>query len=170
MVLMDQCGALFLAFSRRKLVDELWPRLDKVLQSVTDDQLWWRPNEASNSIGNLLLHLNGNMRQWVLAGVGGIEYNRDRDAEFAQRENIESTILRGIIGETIAQIGDLLPTLTLEQLLPVRQIQDSQVTGLEAIHQVVTHFAMHYGQILYIIKMLESRDLGFYAYLNKAAR
>src|ERR1700688_2069784 len=59
--------AAFLEFSRRKLLEEYWPRLRVSVESLTDEQMWWRPNQASNSAGNLILHLNGNVRQWLLA-------------------------------------------------------------------------------------------------------
>ena len=81
----DELHHAFVKFSREKLKDEYWPRICRCLDSLTEEQIWWRPNETSNSVGNLLLHLNGNMRQWILAPLGGIANTRDRDAEFAER-------------------------------------------------------------------------------------
>src|SRR5688572_26859642 len=68
----------FLAYSRHTLVDEYWPRLRQCVESLTDAQTWWRPNDATNSIGNLLLHLNGNVRQWLVTSFTGATDGRDR--------------------------------------------------------------------------------------------
>src|ERR1043166_5861861 len=80
--------ALFLELSLKQLVDEYWPRLRGTVESLTDEQVWWRPNEASNSIGNLMLHLNGNVRQWLVSSFKGLEDSRDRPAEFRERQGV----------------------------------------------------------------------------------
>ncbi|MGB9147039.1 MAG: DUF664 domain-containing protein, partial [Acidobacteriaceae bacterium] len=77
----DTTTGLFLEFSRNKLVTQYWPRLKACIESLTDEQVWWRPNASSNSIGNLVLHLNGNMRQWVVAAFSKLDDRRDRPAE-----------------------------------------------------------------------------------------
>src|SRR3984957_7344332 len=74
---------LFLEFSRRKLLDHYWTRLRACVESLTDEQVWWRPNQASNSIGNLILHLNGNVRQWLVASFSGLDDKRNRASEFS---------------------------------------------------------------------------------------
>ena len=79
-------STLFLAFSRHKLLEHYWPRLRACVEPLTHDKLWWRPNPASNSIGNLVLHLNGNVRQWLVASFNRQTDLRDRPAEFAERE------------------------------------------------------------------------------------
>ena len=73
---------IFLQFSRTKLVDQFWPRLQSAVEPLADEQIWWRPNPASNSIGNLLLHLNGNVWQWLVASFNRLEDARNRPAEF----------------------------------------------------------------------------------------
>lgn len=156
----------FLKFSRDKL-KEYWPRVCACLDSLTDDQIWWRPNEASNSIGNLLLHLNGNIRQWILAPLGGIANTRDRDAEFTERRKLEKSILRRALDETLQEFDRILEGLSSADLLKTHTIQRYEsVTGLAAIYHVVEHFSMHYGQILYIAKMVTGDDLGFYRQLS----
>jgi uncharacterized damage-inducible protein DinB len=137
------------------------------VEPLNQDQIWWRPNQASNSIGNLLLHLNGNIRQWMLSGMGSTEFARNRDAEFDEQEHLDSAVLKTQLGQTIQEAIDVLNHLTEHDLLRVRSIQGYDVLGLDAVFHVVEHFAMHYGQILYIVKMLEAKDLGFYAHLNK---
>jgi uncharacterized damage-inducible protein DinB len=134
---------------------------------LTDEQLWWRPNEQSNSIGNLLLHLNGNMRQWILAPLGGIENKRDRDREFAEREPRVRAQVVGALDETVREFDRILAGLSAAELLKTQTIQNYEnVSGLAAIYHVVEHFAMHTGQILYITKLLSGRDLGFYKHLS----
>src|ERR1700739_3729483 len=71
----DPCE-LFLQFSRQKLVEQYWPRLRKAVETLSDEQIWWRPNDASNSIGNLILHLNGNVWQWMVASFNRLEDRR----------------------------------------------------------------------------------------------
>ena len=145
----------------------MWPRLKTAIQPLSRDQIWWRPNDASNSIGNLLLHLNGNMRQWILSGIGGIEFVRNRDVEFDERQHLDTALLLARLGQTIQEAVEVLNRVTGHELLRVRIIQGYEVSGLDAISEVVQHFAMHYGQVLYIVKMLQANDLGFYAHLNK---
>src|SRR5436190_1689275 len=85
--------ALFLECSRRTLLDEYWPRLRTCVESLTAEQVWWRPNEASNSIGNLCLHLNGNVRQWLVTSFSRSPDQRRRPAEFAERQLIAPAAL-----------------------------------------------------------------------------
>jgi uncharacterized damage-inducible protein DinB len=156
----------FLKFSREKL-KEYWPRICRCLDSLTEDQIWWRPNEASNSIGNLLLHLNGNVRQWILAPLGRIANTRDRDAEFAERRKVDTETLRRTLDETLKDFDRILANLNATDLLKTYTIQRYEnVTALAAIYHVVEHFSMHCGQILYIAKLLSGADLGFYRQLS----
>lgn len=164
---MDALADPFLATARGKLCGEFWPRTCACLDALNDEQVWWRPNEESNSIGNLLLHLNGNVQQWIVAPLGKHAQQRDRDAEFAERTHVSIPLLRASLDTTIGSAGAILERLTPADLQQRHRIQDHDVTALEAIFHVVEHFAMHYGQILYITKMLQGRDLGFYAHLSK---
>ena len=148
-------------------MEEMWPRLCSCLDGLTEEQLWWRPNPASNSIGNLLLHLNGNVGQWILQGLGGAPGERNRDAEFAERGPVDAGKLRQTLERTLKQVDLLLARLSEQDLLQHRDIQVySNVTGIEAIYHVVEHFAMHYGQILYISKLIRGEGLGFYQHLD----
>jgi hypothetical protein len=135
-------ATLFLEFSRHKLLEQYWPRLRACVESLTDEQVWWRPNDASNSIGNLVLHLNGNVRQWLLEQIGA----------------------------TMQQASETLSRLTETDLLASFEIQGYNVHGLAAVYQVVEHFGLHYGQILYVTKMLRGEDLSFYRELSETGR
>ncbi len=163
-------AAAFLEFSRRKLLEQYWPRLRESVKSLSDEQVWWRPNGASNSTGNLLLHLNGNVRQWLIVPFNQLQDARDRPAEFNQRELIPASFLLEELAATMQQASEVLWRLTEIDLLTPFEIQGYNVSGLDAVYQVVEHFGMHYGQILYIAKMLRAEDLGFYPQLNKSGR
>ncbi len=164
----EEFAQIFLEFSRQKLIGEYWPRTCTCLDSLNDEQIWWRPNEQSNSIGNLLLHLNGNLRQWIIAPLGRVASLRNRPAEFAERSHIEMRSLRENLAHTLEEIDAILNTLSPAELLAQYTIQnDEDVTGLQAIYHAVEHFGMHHGQILYITKQLRSADLEFYRHLDK---
>lgn len=163
-------ASAFVEFSRHKLLDQYWPRLRSCVESLTDEQVWWRPNEACNSIGNLVLHLNGNVRQWLVASFNHQPDLRNRPAEFNQREVISRSELLERLGTTMHEASDVLSRLTEADLLACMNIQGYDVTGLAAVYQVVEHFGLHYGQITYLTKMLRAEDLNFYGELNKTGR
>lgn len=161
---------LFLKFSRERLIDLDWPRLRACVESLTDEQVWWRPNDASNSIGNLVLHLNGNVRQWLVASFEKLPDDRDRPREFSAREQTSRTDLLQTLETTLRQASDVLARLTDADLSATYHIQGYTVSGVHAVYQVVEHFGQHYAQIAYITKMLRSADLGFYRALDKTGR
>jgi len=166
----DSACEVFLEFSRRKLLEQYWPRLRKVVEPLSDEQIWWRPNEASNSIGNLMLHLNGNVWQWLVASFNRLEDQRDRPAEFKATGDLSAGDLLERLSQALDEAAKVLARLTQDELLAIWQIQGYTVTGLAAVYQVVEHFGLHYGQIVYITKMQEGRDLGFYKELSQSGR
>ena len=166
----NELATLLLEFSRKKLFGQYWPRLKECVARLTDEQVWWRPNEASNSIGNLLLHLNGNVRQWIVASFNKDEDKRDRPAEFAAEGGLSARELLDRLGTTLDEAAKVLDRLTVGELLARYEIQGYHVRGLDAVYQVVEHFGLHYGQIVYITKSLLAKDLGFYKELNKTGR
>jgi Protein of unknown function (DUF1572) len=165
-----EIATLFLDFSRAKLLGQYWPRLKETVASLSEEQIWWRPNESSNSIGNLILHLNGNVRQWLVVSFSRQADERNRPQEFSGRNPISTPVLLDMLGATMAQASEALTRLTDVELLAPYEIQGYKVRGLDAVYQAVEHFGLHYGQILYIAKNLTGRDLGFYAKLNKTGR
>jgi uncharacterized damage-inducible protein DinB len=165
-----EIATLFLDHSRKTLFGEWWPRLRTMVEGLSEEQLWWRPNEASNSIGNLLLHLSGNVRQWIVTSFTGRQDQRNRPAEFAERAGGPAGEVLARLGATLDEAAAVLSRLTEEDLLTPMEIQGYHVTGLAAIYHVVEHFGMHYGQIVYIAKALQGTDLGFYSELNKTGR
>lgn len=161
---------LFLDFSRHKLLNEYWPRLRTCVESLSEEQVWWRPNASSNSVGNLVLHLNGNVGQWLIASFRGEADNRNRPAEFNASGGVPPAELLAKLGKTMDEAAAVLATLTEDDLRRPMEIQGYQVTGLAAVSQVTEHFALHYGQIAYITKMLRDASLGFYKELDRTGR
>jgi len=167
---METTASVFLEFSRTKLFEHYWPRLRSCVEQLTDEQVWWRPNKASNSIGNLILHLGGNVRQWLVLPFSKMEDIRDRPAEFQARGDVPGSVLVEQLGKTMKEASEVLTRLTEADLLTPLQIQGYRVNGLEAIYQVVEHFGLHHGQIVYVTKGLLDEDLGFYRELDKTGR
>ena len=121
--------------------------------------MWSRPNEASNSIGNLLLHLRGNVTQWIIGGVGDRPYDRQRQQEFDERVHVPATELLAALKGVVREADEVIRGLDADALLTTREIQDYDVTVLEAIYHVVEHFSMHTGQIILLTKARTGEDL-----------
>lgn len=166
---MTEVTPMFLAASRQTL-SKWCERVDKCLGQLTPEQIWWRGQENSNAIGNLVLHLCGNVRQWIVSGVGKSPDTRDRDAEFACRDPLPAAELSARLAAVVREADEVLSRLTEEDLRGRRHIQVYDVTVLEAVHHVTEHFAMHAGQILYATKLLTGADLAFYRHLQKQSR
>ena len=158
-------AAAFLDFSSRKL-RQLASRIETCLGELNEEQVWARGGENENAIGNLALHLCGNVRQWIVAGVGGLPDVRERDAEFAARGGPGIPELSQRLGATVADAAAVLDSVTPERLAERVTIQGYDVSVLEAIYSVVEHFSMHTGQIIFATKALTGADLGFYRHLR----
>ncbi|HEV2521138.1 MAG TPA: DUF1572 family protein [Candidatus Acidoferrales bacterium] len=152
---------MFLGDSRRLLAGEHLPHIVKCLQQLTEEEIWWRPNTASNSAGNLVLHLCGNVRQWIISNLGENPDVRDRDSEFAERGPIPRTALIGRLKKTVREACEVLGRFPEEKLSRKYVIQGLHVTGLQAVAHVVEHFAYHTGQIVFITKLKRGKDLRF---------
>ena len=150
------------------LSGEYLPKIERCLEQLNDEQIWWRSNEQCNSIGNLVLHLCGNARQWIVCGLGFAPDKRTRDAEFAQRDIVPRAELVDLLRSTIADVETTLRQLAPATLLEKRTIQGTEVEVLEAIFHVTEHFSMHTGQIIMLTKMLTAADLRFYGFEDGA--
>jgi len=158
----NEFSRVFVRQARQLLSREYLPKLESCLNMLSDEQVWWRANPESNSIGNLCLHLAGNARQWVLSGLGGEMDARARQREFDERAMIERSELLSTFRETVEDVDSVLARFDHERSLEQLEIQGSKVTALAAIFHVTEHFSMHTGQIILLTKMLSQRDLGFY--------
>jgi uncharacterized damage-inducible protein DinB len=156
----------FIEASRVFLNDDFLPKLMHCLEHMPDEDIWWRPNEQSNSVGNLVLHLCGNMRQWMVKSIGGASFTRDRDAEFSARGPVPKTELMASIEAAVRETIAVLEALPENRLLDQYMIQTYRSSGLQAIYHVVEHFSYHLGQILYIYKLRTGADPGFYRHLS----
>jgi hypothetical protein len=162
-------GSEFLEYSAGKL--ELYlSRIDTCLDKLTPQQIWARQSENENAVGNLVLHLEGNIRQWICGGVGGQRDVRNRDAEFAARSGLRAaelkSLLRGTVTEAIAVVRAVPEVRLTERIQP----QGYDVSVLEAIYQVTQHLAGHAFQIMLLTKLHTHQDLGFFAHLNRSAQ
>jgi uncharacterized damage-inducible protein DinB len=143
----------FLERSRHHLLRDFFPKIEKSLTRLSDEEVWWRANEESNSIGNLVLHLTGNVRQWMVSGIGGAPDHRVRQAEFDERTVIPKAELLSRLKVALEDVDAVLSRIGEDELTRMWHIQGDDVSGLEAIYHVVEHFSMHTGQILMISKM-----------------
>jgi uncharacterized damage-inducible protein DinB len=152
---------LFLASSQQVIAKHNLPHIVECLQQLSEEEIWWRPNSASNSAGNLVLHLCGNVRQWIISGLGGAEDKRVRDREFAERGPIPRQALVTKLRRTVRDACRVLAKLTDDSLARKYDIQGYHATGLDAAYHVAEHFGYHTGQIIYITKLKRAQDLRF---------
>jgi len=134
---------------------ELTNALDRIQHCVgqlSDAQVWWRPQTAMNSIGNLMLHLTGNIRQWLIVGLGGGQDMRNRPAEFSERGPIPRSELLGKLEATVAEARAVLERQTARQLVESRPIQGASVSGLASIFNSVPHFRGHTQEIIHLTR------------------
>jgi uncharacterized damage-inducible protein DinB len=165
---MREVAEAFIAYARSLLTTDYLPKIERCLERLTDDEVWWRAHEESNSIGNLLLHLAGNVRQWIVSGVGGGLDQRVRQAEFDERSKLTRAELLARLKQALQEADDVLASLDPASMLQQRRIQEHDTTTLQAIFHVVEHFSMHTGQIILITKMLKTEDLKFYDFSGGA--
>ncbi len=162
-------SALAKAFTEqaaRHLQSDFLAKIRVCLEHLSEEDLWWRPNEHSNSVGNLLLHLCGNVRQWIQAGVGGEPDIRKRDTEFSTRQPVAKAELLQNLEKTVSEASAIIRRLGEEELLRPRRIQIYDVSALQAVFHVVEHFSYHTGQVIYVTKLRRDVDLQFYPELN----
>ena len=159
---LEDTGRFFIECCRSKLTGEYVPKIRGALAVISDDDCWWRGHETDNSIGNLVLHLSGNIRQWIYHTLGGHEYARDRDREFSERNRIPKAELIAHLEQAVMDADEVLKDFPTEKLHRQYHIQIYNVTGFEAILHVTEHFSYHTGQIIYIAKLRSGKDLKFY--------
>jgi uncharacterized damage-inducible protein DinB len=162
----NRVSAAFVSQARSLLTTEYLPKIERCLEQLTDAQVWWRANANSNSIGNLILHISGNARQWIVSGLGGEPDNRTRDAEFAERRLLSREELLAHLKKAVSDIDETLQSFDTARLLDQFPIQGTTTTALAAILHVTEHFSMHTGQIILLAKMLADVDFVFYDFSN----
>lgn len=143
---------LFRSESARYLRDVYTPRLATAYRTLPAGDLWWRPHEECISFGNILLHLEGNVRQWILCGLGGARDLRDRDSEFRAEGGPDGAALLSTLTHTVVAAAKSIEALDHQALQRRLMIQGFEVTAQEAIYHVVEHFSWHTGQAVWIAK------------------
>jgi uncharacterized damage-inducible protein DinB len=161
-----ELGRLFLDCSSSRL-EQLAGRIAACLAMLDTEQIWARGTVNENAVGNLVLHLCGNVRQWILSAVGGAPDTRQRDAEFSARGNVQADELGARLKATVEDALAILRTFPAARLAERVTIQGYSVTLLEAIYHAVEHFAQHTGQIVFATKQFTGEDLGFYKHLSR---
>jgi hypothetical protein len=145
-------GAEFISANRHALSEGM-RKITHCVNQLSDDQLWWRPKPDMNSIANLMLHLSGNLRQWIIAGVGGETDIRNRPMEFADRSNRPKSEILAILAKVVSDADKTLSRLTPDQLLSQRRIQGYDATVLSAITDTIPHFRGHVQEIIHMTRI-----------------
>ncbi|NIR47590.1 DUF1572 domain-containing protein [candidate division KSB1 bacterium] len=155
-------GQVLIVECERRLFDESLPRLKKCLSLLTEDEIWFRPNDETVSVGNLVLHLCGNVRQWIMSGLGGAKDTRERSKEFSEQGPLPMGQLERRLEETMAEVRRVLRELDPTTLLEKRPVQAFEESGISILVHVVEHFSYHVGQITYFVKSTKGVDLQYY--------
>lgn len=163
---------LIVAQVKRRIIEESVPRIKKCLSKLSEEEIWRRPNEETVSIGNLVLHLCGNVSQWVLSGLGNITDERDRDSEFNETGGISADKLISDMEVLMQKVTGVLDNLSVADLLETRNVQGFQETGIAILIHVTEHFSYHTGQITYYVKANKNVDMNYYGGidLNKKSK
>lgn len=143
-------------------MDESTRMIKKSLDALTEEEVWQKPNEALNSIGNLMLHLCGNMTQYIISSLGGHEDVRNRDKEFNTTGGLTKKELLNKLEDTVDDAKRVIFDSKTEQLLKIRSVQGFSFSGVGVIMHAVEHYSYHTGQIAFWVKLLKNKDLGFY--------
>ena len=147
---------------KRRLIEESVPRIKKCLSKLSQEEIWRRPNKETVSVGNLVLHLCGNVSQWVLSGLGNVPDTRERDREFSETGGISADKLMEDMEGLMQKVSDVLDSLSPANLLEVRRVQGFEETGVAILIHVTEHFSYHTGQITYYVKTNKNIDMNYY--------
>jgi uncharacterized damage-inducible protein DinB len=162
-------GQLFIGYSLEKM-RQMADQLKECVQDLSEEQIWQRSGDNANSIGNLVLHLAGNIRQWIGHGIGGLPDVRVRDQEFAARGGRSTSEILALFEKTISEAIEMVQKLPPQRLAERINPQNREVAMLEAIYQVVGHLQLHVGQIIFATKQMTGKDLGFFSRAKHTAR
>src|SRR4051812_14408999 len=151
---MKDVAQQFLEDSRAFLTRDYLPQIERSVAQLTTEQIWSRASDASNSVGNLMIHLAGSSRQWALETIGGKPTGRDRQSEFDRRDSIPTERLISDLRAAVDEVDGVLAALPAGSLLETRARHGEQLTVLWCVYHIVEHFALHTGQINSMTKAL----------------
>jgi uncharacterized damage-inducible protein DinB len=129
------------------------------VEPLTDEQFWWRPNEGSNSIGNLIVHLTGSLNHFLNRNLGGIAFDRDREAEFAEREGRPKADVLAAFDDMVAKAIQTFASMTPETLAAPSPEPKMITLVVEDLLNIAVHVSTHTGQIVWIAKMFDGTAL-----------
>lgn len=144
-------------------IDENTQKLTTCVQELEESEIWKRPNPHSNSVGNIILHLCGNIRQYAISSLGNTKDVRERNKEFSADGGYSAEELLKKLTDTIHEAKNIIQNITEEELLRKRQVQGFTHSGIGIIIHITEHYSYHTGQVIFWIKLLKDKDLGFYA-------
>ncbi len=162
----DTVETLLINEAKYRLLEESIPRLRKCLEKMDQQQIWYRPNHQTVSAGNLVLHLCGNVRQWLVNGLGKGADSRNRAREFEETGPIATSVLMEDLEKLEHEISDSLAKINQGDLSRRFVIQGFEVTGVSILVHVVEHFSYHVGQVTYMVKSRQGIDMGYYENQN----
>lgn len=136
--------------------------IKKTFEELSESDIWRKPNNSSNSIGNLILHLCGNIGQYIIASLGENPDTRERDLEFSTADGLAKAELLQQLIKTVETAKSTIENATTEQLLKKRMVQGFEFSGIGVVIHAVEHYSYHTGQIAFWTKLLKDKDLGFY--------
>jgi uncharacterized damage-inducible protein DinB len=145
-----------------KRLKENTPKIEKCLDELDESEIWQRPNGSSNSIGNIIVHLCGNITQYILSSLGNVEDKRERDREFSIQGGLNKKELLEKLASTVDQATRVIQNVDPHDLLSKRSVQGFDLSAVGIIIHVVEHYSYHTGQIIFWTKLLKDKDLGFY--------
>ncbi|MDG2450851.1 MAG: DinB family protein [Saprospiraceae bacterium] len=163
---MSEVVALIQEEFKRRVFVESYSRIENCIDRLTQDQIWHKANKNTNSIGNLVLHLMGNVRQYICSGLGGQNDIRQRDLEFLASSACNTSILRTSMQNLKVDVTSVIDSLTEKNLIALYKVQGFEENGTSILIHVIEHFSYHVGQIAQYTKLLLDEDLGFYAGLD----
>jgi len=151
---------------KARIILECIPRIKQCLELLEEDEIWDRANANTNTVGNLVLHLCGNIRQYLVSSIGGSTDNRKRDTEFSLESRVEREQLMHALDVLEMEVLHIIPGITTAELLRTRKVQGFEMNGIQIIIHAIEHFSYHTGQIAFHVKQLKDVDLKFYGDLD----
>jgi hypothetical protein len=146
-----------------KRINENTEKIRTCVDQFEEKDAWRSPNENLNSVGNLILHLCGNIRQHIISALGGVKDTRMRDLEFSTKGGLTKEELMSKLVETIDEATGVIAKMKIEDLLMIRKSQGMLHSGVDSILHVTEHYSYHTGQIIFLTKLFKNVDMGFYA-------
>ena len=151
-------------------IEKNTPRIIRCLQEIDEIEIWKSPNGNSNSVANLLLHLCGNIRQYVISALGTIKDTRERDKEFSTKTGYTKSALLNELTNTISEATSIIKDMDEDRLTKIYSVQGTSLSGIGIIIHVTEHYSYHTGQIVFWTKQIRNKDLGFYSNIDLNAR